>query len=222
MTDSVLQKVTNLATKLGVDVANATKAINGLDLNKVSAGGGDVSATTVFFAPLNTVNQSGVVTAQPTVKDVLAYLKTSSETLQSQLTGQIAGLIDDSQTESTTKTYSITKIVSEINTKVSAAITELIDGAPAALNTLKELAAEITAKGGLVEELLTKIGNAVRVDIVQAFTSEQKAQALANIGAVSQSLYDAFVAAVVGDMNAAAAFNPLGDYTTAFTTTMAS
>ena len=222
MTDSVLQKVTNLATKLGVDVANATKAINGLDLNKVSAGGGDVSATTVFFAPLNTVNQSGVVTAQPTVKDVLAYLKTSSETLQSQLTGQIAGLIDDSQTESTTKTYSITKIVSEINTKVSAAITELIDGAPAALNTLKELAAEITAKGGLVEELLTKIGNAVRVDIVQAFTPEQKAQALANIGAVSQSLYDAFVAAVVGDMNAAAAFNPLGDYTTAFTTTMAS
>ena len=85
---------------------------------------------------------------------------------------------------STTTTYSGTKIESA----VSAATAALVNGAPAALDTLKELADALAADDTDINAINTALGNRVRVDAVQSFTSPQQAQARSNIGAGTSSL----------------------------------
>lgn len=78
---------------------------------------------------------------------------------------------------------------------------EILGGAGAAFDTLQELKALIDAEGGELDALVTAVGNRVRFDAAQTLDTTQKAQALANIGAIS--------AADVGDVTTdfVAAFN---------------
>lgn len=66
-------------------------------------------------------------------------------------------------------------------------IEDLIGGAPAALDTLGEIATKITENEGEVGGIITALGSRVRVDAAQAFTEPQKAQARSNIGVYSTS-----------------------------------
>jgi hypothetical protein len=86
--------------------------------------------------------------------------------------------INDAATNST-DAWSSQKIVDTIN----AAINGLATGAPAALNSIDELAAALQDDANVITNLLTAMGNRVRVDAAQTFTSGEKAQARANIGA---------------------------------------
>lgn len=88
--------------------------------------------------------------------------------------------INDAAT-ATGSTWSSTKITASIK----AAVDALVDGAPAALDTLKELAAQMTADEGVLNSVVAALGNRVRVDDVQTFTAAQKKQARDNISAVS-------------------------------------
>ena len=89
--------------------------------------------------------------------------------------------INDSQT-TTANTWSATKISNEIAT----AITNLINGADASSDTLKELADKITA--------LSQADNGlVSTSQPQAFTEQQKSQARSNI--------DVYSKAEIGDIN---------------------
>lgn len=92
--------------------------------------------------------------------------------------------INDSLSSSTTKTWSITKI----STEIAAAITVLTSGAPAALNTLDELAAALGDDANFASTITTSLGNRVRFDASQTLTAPQKTQALTNIGAQDASL----------------------------------
>lgn len=89
--------------------------------------------------------------------------------------------INDSQT-TTANTWSATKISNEIAT----AITNLINGADASSDTLKELADKITA-------LAQADNGLVSASQSQAFTEQQKAQARSNI--------DVYSKAEIGDIN---------------------
>lgn len=89
--------------------------------------------------------------------------------------------INDSQT-TTANTWSATKISNEIAT----AITNLINGADASSDTLKELADKITA-------LAQADNGLVSANQAQAFTEQQKAQARSNI--------DVYSKAEIGDIN---------------------
>ena len=89
--------------------------------------------------------------------------------------------INDGQT-TTANTWSATKISNEIAT----AITNLINGADASSDTLKELADKIAA-------LAQADNGLVSANQLQAFTEQQKAQARTNI--------DVYSKAEIGDIN---------------------
>ena len=88
--------------------------------------------------------------------------------------------IDDGVT-SAASTWSSNKISSEI----SGAVSDLVGGAGAALDTLKELADALGNDPSFATTIATQIANRVRFDDVQVLTAPQKAQACDNIGAAS-------------------------------------
>lgn len=118
----------------------------------------------------------------------------------------LSAVINDAATTATNKTYSIDKIKSLL----AALKSEILGGIPAtALDTIKELAdflADNTVAGGLVEQL----GNRVRVDAAQTFTSGQQTQARSNIGAAAATDLSSLSSAI-GNTD----HNFVTDYTTA-------
>lgn len=92
-------------------------------------------------------------------------------------------VIDDAAT-ATGSTWSSSKISSELTSQLNAAI----DGAPAALDTLNEIAAAIGDDANFAATMTISLGNRVRVDTdAQGLTALQKTNALTNIGAVAAS-----------------------------------
>lgn len=108
----------------------------------------------------------------------LNELKASLTELESELGAQI----NDEATASTT-TWSSQKI----NTTISTAVANLINGAPETLDTLKELADAIADNQDAIEAMQTIAAGHVKYDGAQSLTTEQQAQARTNIGAASQA-----------------------------------
>jgi hypothetical protein len=96
-----------------------------------------------------------------------------------------ATVIDDSAV-STTKTYSSSKV----EDRLTAIVTGLLNGAPAAYDTLKELADKLASEDADIMALLSGMGNRVRVDAAQTFSAGEKIQGRANIDAASQADLD--------------------------------
>jgi hypothetical protein len=65
---------------------------------------------------------------------------------------------------------------------VAAAIADLVDSSPAALDTLKELATALGNDPNFAATVSAALGNRLRVDAVQALSGAQKNQAAANLG----------------------------------------
>ena len=114
-----------------------------------------------------------------------------------------ANLIDDTTTDTDT-TWSSSKIALAI----SEGLAGLVDGAPDALNTLKELATALNNAPNAVQNILDILGKVVRVDQAQAFSVAEKAQGRSNIGAASDADLTQ-LASNVGDIGLLA----LTDYT---------
>lgn len=114
--------------------------------------------------------------------------------------------INDSVT-TTSSTWSSSKTDTTITSRVNAATAALVNGAPLALDTLKELADALSASDAgddaAIASILTALDNRVRYDAAQTLTTPQATQARSNIGAAS--------AAAVGDTDA----NFVTDYNTA-------
>lgn len=94
----------------------------------------------------------------------------------------IAALIDDGTTGADS-TWSSTKIAEAIQT----AIDEVVDGAPTALDTLKELADAFENNSDAIAALETIAAGHVKFDESQSLTDEQKQTARTNIDAASTS-----------------------------------
>lgn len=75
----------------------------------------------------------------------------------------------------------------EMNAAIASAIDDLVDGAPGALDTLKEIADKIAAGDTDLSAVATGLGNRVRVDAAQSFTELQKGQARSNIDVYSKT-----------------------------------
>lgn len=74
----------------------------------------------------------------------------------------------------------------KVSDQITAAINVLTSGAPAALNTIDELAAALNDDANQITTILTALGNRVRVDTAaQGLTAQQQLNARTNIGAVS-------------------------------------
>jgi hypothetical protein len=89
--------------------------------------------------------------------------------------------INDAATNGT-QTWSSNKITGEIG----AALNALLDGAPAALDTLNELAAAIADDAAFSSTVTTALGNRVRTDTAaQGLNGTQQGNARSNIGAAA-------------------------------------
>ena len=99
-----------------------------------------------------------------------------------------AGILDTASAGDTSHTWSADKIVAQL----AAVKSEILSGAPAAYDTLLEIANQLATDDGAIGGLLTAVGNRVAFDQVQTLTAPQKAQAISNIGAI--------LAADVGDV----------------------
>lgn len=80
-----------------------------------------------------------------------------------------------------------------------------MNGAPEALNTLKELADAMTANAGAIDALEEIAAGHVKYDGAQSLTAEQQAQARANIDAVSSAQLSAVETKAQKGINDAAA-----------------
>jgi hypothetical protein len=90
-------------------------------------------------------------------------------------------------TASGTSVYSSTKTDSQIAASAAQVKTDLIGGASAAYDTLKEIQTELQSDTSGVASLTTAVGNRVRFDAAQTLTSAQQTQAQTNMGAQAAS-----------------------------------
>jgi hypothetical protein len=146
---------------LAVNITNlATRIATELKAHKTL-----INGNAVDLSSLTTTNKANLVAAHNEVKASI---------------GASGAVIDDT-TASTTKVYSSDKVTN----LVAVAIADVIAASPSTLNTLDELAAALGDDPNFATTIATALGNRVRVDAVQTFTAGQKAQATANIGALS-------------------------------------
>lgn len=92
-----------------------------------------------------------------------------------------AAIDDGSATSATTTTWSANKIT----TQIGSAITALINGAPGALDTLKEIADELAANESAATALTTAVSNRLRFDAAQSLSGPQLTQGQSNLGVYS-------------------------------------
>lgn len=109
----------------------------------------------------------------------------------------LSDVIDDTRSTGRDQTYSI----DQINLKISQAKNDILGGdIPEALDTIRELIAEISENKDGIAAIFAGLATRVSVDSVQNFTLEQQALARDNISAVSKSEFESFVAKV-GDLD---------------------
>ncbi len=99
------------------------------------------------------------------------------------LLGSSGAVIDDNAGDGATSvTWSANKIFDSIAAASAALKNELVDGAGAALDTLKELADALNNDPNFAATIASEIANRVRYDAPQTLTTAQQLQACQNIG----------------------------------------
>jgi len=92
-----------------------------------------------------------------------------------------AGATINDAAPSTSAVYSSQKVTD----LVTAATASILNGSPAALDTLKELADALGDDANFSSTVTTALGNRLRFDAAQTLDSTQKAQGNTNLGSVS-------------------------------------
>ncbi|OQX16199.1 MAG: hypothetical protein BWK73_04865 [Thiothrix lacustris] len=164
----------------------------GLDQKSALAAVQLVSGNVGALAGLTTTEKATIVGALNELSQRIATAENAT-----------AALIDDTTTDTDT-TWSSTKIAQAIADGVAG----VVDGAPEALNTLKELADAFANNPDAITNIMTILGKVVRVDQAQTFSAAEKAQGRGNLGAASEADLTQ-LAANVGDVSSLA----LIDYT---------
>lgn len=156
-------------------------------ISLATAIGTDVKSINTFQGDLSTLTTTTKVSLVAAINELKS------------VAGAAAVIDDTAVAGELLKTWSADKIISAIALVKS----ELINGAPALLDTLKELSDAIGADANFATTLTTALGLRVSVDSAQSFDAAQQAQGRSNIGAAS--------ATVVGTL-----ITDLGDLTTDF------
>lgn len=152
-----------------------------------------------------------VRTALGTLTSLTTSDKTSLVNAINEVKSAVGGAgaqINDAVTNTST-VWSGSKTNTSISNAVAAVKTDILGGAGATVDTLKEIADLLTStdadNDSVIAGLTTAVGNRLRFDAAQTLTAAQKAQALSNIGTYS--------ATDIGD--------PATDFVAAFNTALA-
>ena len=98
------------------------------------------------------------------------------------------------------KTWSADKLIAYITAAATQAKDDIINGAPAALDTLLEIANQLAADQTALGSLVLALDAAIRTDIVQTFTDAQKTQAQENMGVTASTMIASYTAAKAAAM----------------------
>lgn len=99
------------------------------------------------------------------------------------MVGSAGATIDDAAGDGATAvTWSANKIFDSIAAAKAEVQNSLLDGAGAALDTLKELSAALNNDPNFAATIALEISNRVRFDAAQTLTAPQRLQACTNIG----------------------------------------
>ena len=172
-----------------------------------TAGGGASGGATGLLPDETAARIAGDAALQAQIDDVQTLAQVNQlnisekadqsnlDTLQTTVTGQ--GLTLAQKADQTALT-ALSTIVSGKATPadITAAIAALVDGAPAALDTLAELATALAGEQAQIADLLTALALRVRVDAVQSLTLAQQLQARQNINAEQAGVAAGLVAAI--------------------------
>jgi hypothetical protein len=130
------------------------------------------------------VDVKGLIISRGSLAALTTTDKTSLVAALNELKADVAAVaagggaaIDDAATVAN-KTWSSTKI----NTSINSAINALLNNAPAAFDTLKELSDQLAADQSALAAITTALSNRLRFDAAQALTAPQIAQGAANLG----------------------------------------
>lgn len=138
----------------------------GADVKALTAAQGNLSA-------LNTTTKTSLVAA---INEMLTLIG-----------GAGAPIDDNAGNGNTAVTWSADKIYDSIEAAKTTIKNDLVNGAGAALDTLKELADALGNDPSFAATIATEIANRVRFDAAQTLTSPQQTQARSNIGAAAAS-----------------------------------
>lgn len=133
----------------------------GADVKALKASAGDLTA-------LSTTAKGNLVAA---INELYAMASSAGATID-----------DNAGAGATAVAWSADKITSEIAIARQGAKDDLINGAGAALDTLKELADALNNDPNFAATIATDLANRVRYDASQTLNTAQKLQACTNIG----------------------------------------
>ena len=98
------------------------------------------------------------------------------------------------------KTWSVDKIIASIADAAAQVKTDIVGGAPAALDTLVEIATQLANDQTALGAVVLALDAAIRTDIVQTFTDAQKSQAQVNMGVTASTMLATYGAALAAAM----------------------
>ena len=133
----------------------------GADVKALKASAGDLTA-------LSTTAKGNLVAA---INELYAMASSAGATID-----------DNAGAGATAVAWSADKITSEIAIARQGAKDDLINGAGAALDTLKELADALNNDPNFAATIASDLANRVRYDAIQTLNTAQKLQACTNIG----------------------------------------
>lgn len=122
------------------------------------------------LSSLSTTDKSSLVAS---INELRTLVQTASN----------AQLINDAQAGSSATTFSASKITALLD----ALKTDILGGADAAFDTLKELQTAIQSDQSGITALLAAVDKRVRFDAAQSLTADEQTQARSNIGAIAAS-----------------------------------
>lgn len=96
-------------------------------------------------------------------------------------------VIASGSTEAAARNAISVSSTAEMNSAISDAVDGIIDGAPVAFDTLKEIADYLADNDTAVGGITAALANRVRVDAAQSFTEPEKVQARTNIDVYSKA-----------------------------------
>jgi hypothetical protein len=178
------------------EVVAAVAGASGIDDNTTSTTTSwSSSKTTSEISTASTAdraraNHTGTQSADTVVDGTTNHVFTAADDtkLGGIATGATANATDAQLRDRSTHTGTqASSTIANFAADVDARIDLRVAGAPAALDTLDELAAAIGDDANFATTVTTALGNRVRADAAQAFTAPQQAQARTNIAAAASA-----------------------------------
>jgi chromosome segregation ATPase len=142
-----------------------------------------------------------MATQETRLRDLATRIATEAKALRTLINGNAADLSALQTTAKTTLVAALNELKASISAlgsgssatwssqkisdQITAAIAAITNNAPAALDTLKELADAINDDAAFSAAVTTALGNRLRFDAAQTLTAPQKAQGNANLGSAA-------------------------------------